>query len=157
MASPSAPRCEEFIRTLSEEGLHAGLAAVLRQTDYRYIGIFRLDAGKTRCVAACDRRFPQRDAADAVPAARIPLYTRDGRGTLATIEAGAHGLPASGWFSLPIMDADGALLGTLVCCDVAAREPPLADVELLLQVASALAQGPYLPASPQEPSSDVTA
>lgn len=152
MTSQSPRPCEEFLRTLNDEGLQAGLAEVLRQTDYRFIGIFRLEDGKARCVAACDRRFPQRDAADALAAAaRLPLYARDGRGALATIAAGAPDLPASACFSLPIMDAEGALLGTLVCGDVAAREPTLADVELLLQVASALAQPPHLPASPQDP------
>ena len=47
------------------------------------------------------------------------------------------------------MDASGEILGTLCHYDLVPRNPEQIDLELIIQVASALAQGGHVPPYPE--------
>jgi GAF domain-containing protein len=49
---------------------------------------------------------------------------------------------------IPLLDAEGVLLGTLCHYDTVPRDPDRLDLELLLQVASTLALGAHVPPYP---------
>ena len=47
-------------------------------------------------------------------------------------------------FGIPILDAEGVILGTLCHYDVVPRDPEQIDLPLMLSVASALARGSHV-------------
>ncbi len=147
----------QFEVVLEREGIRAGLAKVLERTNYRYIGIFRFEGGKANAAVHYDRLNPDVLTAQEVPdTATYCCYVRDSRGAFTTANAmtdprlNAH--PARevvlSYCGVPVMDSEGTMLGTLCHYDLVPRDPEQIDLELVLQVASALAQRNAVPPYP---------
>ncbi len=147
----------QFEAVLEREGIRAGLAKVLERTNYRYIGIFRFEGGKANAAVHYDRLNPDVLTAQEVPdTATYCCYVRDSRGAFTTANAmtdprlNAH--PARevvlSYCGVPVMDSEGTMLGTLCHYDLVPRDPEQIDLELVLQVASALAQRNAVPPYP---------
>lgn len=146
-----------FVRILDRTGARDALAYLLGLSEYRFIGIFRFDAGMATAVIHYDRQNPEVMTVAEVPdSATYCCYVRDSRGMFVTANAMSDprlsGHPARevvlSYCGIPIMEPDGTLLGTLCHYDLVARDPAQLDLPLLLQVAVRLAQGAHVPAYP---------
>jgi GAF domain-containing protein len=146
-----------FERILAEAGARAALAYVNSLSDYRFIGIFRFRDRRATSVIHFDREQP-----DVLQAAEVPetatycCFVRDSRGSFTTVDALADARltdhvardAVRSYCGIPVIDPEGTLLGTLCHYDVVPREAQQLDMELLLQVASTLAQGGHVPPYP---------
>lgn len=148
---------DAFSRILDARGLREALAYLVSLTDYRFIGIWRFQGGKANAAVHVDRENPHVVSATEVPDdATYCCYVRDSRGAFMTAHAmldpRTEGHPAREsvptYCGVPILDPEGVLLGTLCHYDVVARDPSTVDLELMLQVASALAQRRLVPPYP---------
>lgn len=140
---PTSLAFDHFCRALDAEGLRSALAYLACLSDYRCVGIFRIEQGRAEVVAHVDRRQPHAGL-DRVPEAVVgSCHVHDRRGVLTTVDAlrgqGVAGGPDA-CRSLPILDPEGVLLGSLCHHDAATPggEPP--DLSLLLQVTSEIAR-----------------
>lgn len=158
IAPPTSDAYAAFDATLQRDGLRQALAYLLSLTDYRFIAIFRFENGRANAAVFWDRENPAQRLTDEVPdTATYCCFVRDSRGIFTTADSLtderllAH--PARevvrGYCGVPVMDAEGVLLGTLCHYDVVPRDPGQLDLELLLQVASSLAAGKHVPPYPQ--------
>jgi GAF domain-containing protein len=156
-AADTQPAFEIFLSTLESDGVRPSLQYLLHRTDYRFIGIWRFQDGKANAAVHYDRKNPTLLTAQEVPAtATYCCYVRDSRGVFMTADAmldprteghpARHVVPA--YCGVPILDAEGVLLGTLCHYDLVPRDPGQVDLELMLQVASALAQSGRIPPYP---------
>lgn len=147
----------EFVQVLDAKGVRAGLASLLERTDYRFIGIFRFEDGRANAAVHYDRENPDQLGTDEVPdTATYCCYVRDSRGAFTTANAllderlAEH--PAReavlAYCGVPVMDPEGVLLGALCHYDLVPRDPAQIDMELMLQVASLLAQRNAVPPYP---------
>lgn len=148
---------ESFRTEFEHKGIRASLAYLLTMTDYRFIGIWRFQGGKANAAVHYDRENPLVSSAAEVPEqATYCCYVRDSAGVFMTAHAllDPHtlGHPAraavQAYCGVPVMDAEGLLLGTLCHYDLVPRDPAQVDLELMLQVASFLAHGNHVPAYP---------
>ena len=148
----------EFESTLRASGLREALAGLLRRTDYRFIGIFRFADGKANAAVHYDRENPQVLRAQEVPdTATYCCYVRDSRGVFMTAHAmedrRTEGHPAReavpAYCGVPLMDPEGAILGTLCHYDVVPRDPEQIDLPLVIEVASLLARNGLVPPYPR--------
>lgn len=146
-----------FSETLQQHGVRAALAGLLALSDYRYIAIFRFEGGRANAVVFYDREAPDRlEAEEVADTATYCCYVRDGNGIFTTADAlqdprlDSHVAREAvrSYCGVPVMDAEGRLLGTLCHYDLAPRDPAQLDLELLLQVASTLAAGDHVPPYP---------
>lgn len=141
--------------------LREALADLLRLTDYRFIGIWRMQGGKANAAVHYDRENPEQLSAVEVPAtATYCCYVRESgqpfRTPNALVDARLTAHPAReqvlSYCGVPIMDSSGEILGTLCHYDVVPRDPEQIDIELMLNVASFLALGQHVPAYPKHAS-----
>lgn len=148
----------EFETTVQRSGVREALAQLLKLTDYRFIGIFRFEGGKATAAVHYDRENPHQLTAEEVPeTATYCCFVRDSRGAFTTVDAlrderlGAHPARAAvrAYCGVPVMDAEGGFIGTLCHYDSVPRDPEQIDLELMLQVASALAREDRVPPYPQ--------
>ena len=104
-----------------------------------------------------DRLNPTLLRVQAVPdTATYCRSERDSKGVFMTAHAlldpRTTGHPARetvpAYCGVPVMDAFGEILGTLCHYDVVPRDPEQVNIELIIQVASALAQGGHIPPYP---------
>lgn len=155
---PTDAAFARFAEILARSGARDALAFVLSLSDYRYIGIFRFQDGKANAAIHYDREQPQVLRAQEVPdTATYCCYVRNTRGLFATADALADERLAThparadvrAYCGVPILDPEGALLGTLCHYDLVPRDPAQLDLELLVQVASALQLGDHVPPYPQ--------
>lgn len=146
-----------FESILNADGARAALGFLAAQTSYRFIGIFRFEGGMANAAIHYDRENPTVTRIDAVPeSATYCCYVRDSLGTFTTVDAledarlTAHPKRAAlrAYCGVPVMDSEGVLLGTLCHYDPLPRDPAELDLPLLLQAASALAQGNHVPPYP---------
>ncbi len=148
----------EFESTLERAGVRESLAQLLKATDYRFIGILRFEGGKANAAVHYDRENLAQLSVQEVPdTAPYCCYVRDSGGAFMTANAmldprlTAHpareAVPA--YCGVPVMDDAGTLFGTLCHYDLVPRDPAQVDLELMLQVASALAQRNAVPAYPR--------
>ncbi len=146
-----------FEASLRDRGMRAALASLLLRTDYRFIAIFRFQDGRAAAAAFFDREAPEQLTAEEVPdTATYCCFVRDGNGSFTTVDAlvdprlAAH--PAReavrAYCGVPIIDAEGQLLGTLCHYDTVPRDPSQIDLELMVLVAGLLAQGGHVPPYP---------
>lgn len=142
--------------------MRAALAYLVSLSDYRFIGIFRFCDGKATAAVHVDREDPDKlCSAEAAEAATYCCYVRDSRGVFTTANAllderlATHAARAEvlAYCGVPVMDAEGQLLGTLCHYDVVPRDPQRLDLALLIEVASTLALGAHLPPYPAVASS----
>jgi GAF domain-containing protein len=148
---------ERFEETLHTQGVRAALAFIVSLSDYRFVGIFRFRDGKATAAVHVDRKKPQQLRSPEVPeTATYCCYVRDSRGVFTTANALQDSRltdhPARtdvlAYCGVPVMDAEGQLLGTLCHYDVVPRDPQQLDLPLLIQVASTLARGGHVPPYP---------
>ena len=148
---------EQFSATLDRSGLRATLAGLLEMTDFRFIAIFRFRGDKANAAVFYDREQPDVTAAVEVPAkATYCYFARDSDGAFTTGDAlqdarlSSH--PAreavQSYCGVPVMTAEGELLGSLCHYDVVPRDPAGIDFELILRVASLLAYRGLVPPYP---------
>jgi GAF domain-containing protein len=149
---------DAFARILATSGARDALAFIVGLSDYRFIGVFRFQDGKSNAAIHYDRLAPAQLQAQEVPeSATYCSFVRDSRGLFATADAmrdprlGTHVArqAVQAYCGIPILEPEGALLGTLCHYDTVPRDPEQLDLELMLRVASALAQGRHVPAYPQ--------
>ena len=146
-----------FASLLATDGLRAALYAVLRQSDYRFISIFRFRNGKATSTVHVDREdLRVTQAAEVDDTATYCSHVRGAKGAFVTADAGVDPRtsvhPARdavrAYCGIPIFEPDGTLLGTLCHHDVVPRDPDQLDLALLLQVSSAIAQSGLVPPYP---------
>jgi GAF domain-containing protein len=146
-----------FSSLLASDGIRAALYAVLRRSDYRFISIFRFKDGKATSAVHVDREdLKVTQAAEVLDTATYCCYVRDGAGpfvtasTLVDPRTATH--PAreavQSYCGIPIVQADGTLIGTLCHYDLVPRNPEQLDLELLVQVSSAIARSGLVPPYP---------
>ena len=144
---PAPLAFDHFCSVLDAEGLRSALAYLACLSDFRCVGIFRVEGGRVQVLAHVDRRRPPAGL-DRVPESVVgSCHVHDPRGVLTTVDAlrgqGTAGVATCR--SLPILDPEGVLLGSLCHHDptVPAGAPP--DLLLLLQVTSEIARRGLLP------------
>lgn len=154
---PTAEAFAAFERALHGSGARAALAYLVSLTSYRFIGIFRFSGGMANAAIHYDRENPELNSIDAVPeSATYCCFVRDRRGSFTTVDAledprvADHVARAAvrAYCGVPVMDAEGQLLGTLCHYDVVPRNADELDMPLLLQAASTLALGHHVPPYP---------
>lgn len=160
VSAPALPTDEAFTafeRTLKRSGARAALAYLVGLTSYRFIGLFRFSGGMANAAIHVDRENPEVTRIDAVPeTATYCCFVRDHKGSFTTVDAlhdprlAEHVARSAvrAYCGVPVMDAEGVLLGTLCHYDVVPRNADELDMPLLLQAASALARGHHVPPYP---------
>ena len=158
--APAVPTDEAFAAfelALQRGGARAALIYLAGLTSYRFIGLFRFSGGMANAAIHFDRENPEVTRIDAVPeAATYCCFVRDQKGSFTTVDALQDPRLAEhvarnavrAYCGVPVMDAEGVLLGTLCHYDVVPRNADELDVALLLQAASALARGHHVPPYP---------
>lgn len=156
-STPSQPEFDQFRHTLDGQGVRASLVYLLGLTDYRFIGIWRFQNGRANAAVYYDRENPGVLHALEVPdTATYCCFVRNSQGVFMTanalLDARTQGHPARDvvptYCGVPIMDAEGQILGTLCHYDLVPRDPTQIDLELMLAVTSTLALGGHVPAYP---------
>lgn len=146
-----------FSQLLREDGLRPALAYLLGLTDYRYIAIFKFKNGMSTAAVFYDRDNPEVLRTDEVPeSATYCCFVRDEKGIFTTADALHDPRLTShiardavqAYCGVPILTPEGEILGTLCHYDTVPRYPEQIDIELMLQVASALNQTNSVPDYP---------
>jgi len=143
----------QFSETLQAQGIREALAYLLSLTEYRFIGVFGFGSGMTYAIAHYDRENPDALDGDSAPdVSGYGDYVRDCKRSFVTADAtmderlrkhpARNSVPA--YCGVPVMDPDGAVLGSLCHYDIVPRDPGQIDVALLQQVTGVLAQDPAL-------------
>lgn len=151
---PTEVAFRRFESMLKDYGLRASLAHLLDYTDYRFIGIFRFNDGMVKAVVFYDREHPGQMTSPEMPeSATYCCYVKDSKGMFTTAASllderlTAH--PAREVYQcytgIPIMDAEGLLMGTLCHYDVVPRDPDQLNLPLVFQIASKLARESLVP------------
>ncbi len=158
IAPTTAESYQEFRKAFDAQGLRTALSTLLELTDYRFIGIWRFDAGKAAAAAHFDRQQPdQQDAAEVPETATYCTIVRDTEQPFSTadasIDARLAGHPAQDvvrtYCGVPLMDSAGTILGTLCHYDLVPRDPEQINIELMLMIGSFLALNGHVPPYPQ--------
>jgi GAF domain-containing protein len=148
---------DRFSSILQASGVREALAFLVGLSDYRFIGIFRFQGGKATAAVHYDKADPTALRCAEVPeTATYCCFIRDSGGGFTTADALADERlrdhvareAVQAYCGVPVMDAEGQMLGTLCHYDVVPRDPEQLDLQLLLQVASALAYGNHVPPYP---------
>ena len=146
-----------FQAVLDVMGTRESLAFLLKFTDYRFIGLWRFQNGRAHAAIHYDRENPsETQAQEVADTDTYCCYVRDGQGVFMTAHAmldprteGHSAREAvAAYCGVPVMDSEGNILATLCHYDVVPRDPSQVDLELMIQVASALAQGDHVPPYP---------
>jgi hypothetical protein len=146
---PASQAFAQFEATLEAEGLRSALAYLLCLSGFDCIGIYRVQTGSAAVLVHVDRRCAAATLQALPDEVRDACLLRDERGVLTTFAA-AHGggvAPSSmqaRCCSLPVLDPEGRLLGTLCHHADTARSCDELDLLLLLQATSAIARGGWL-------------
>lgn len=147
-----------FASLLTSDGIRTALYSILRRSDYRFIGIFRFKDGKATSAVHVDREnLGDTQAGEVDDTATYCSYVRNEGRPFVTADASTdertlgHAAREAvlAYCGIPIFHPDGELLGTLCHYDVVPRDPELLDLELLIQVSSALEQSGLIPAYPE--------
>lgn len=158
---PTAVAFNVFARLLDSDGLRAALYSLLRRSDYRFVSIFRFKQGKATSVVHVDREnLSVTQAAEVPDTATYCSFVRETDEPFVTADASQDSRTADhpakdvvlAYCGIPILQPDdGALIGTLCFYDLVPRDPQQLDLELLLQVSSAIARSGQVPAYPDLP------
>ncbi|RYF48444.1 MAG: GAF domain-containing protein [Comamonadaceae bacterium] len=157
--SPSAKRAfADFVVEHRAQGLRQALAALLKRTDYRFIGIWRFEDGKANAAVHFDRENPAALTATEVPDnATYCCFVRESGTPFKTpnalVDERLADHPARtgvlGYCGVPLMDLSGNIIGTLCHYDVVPRDAEQIDVALMMSIASFLALGGHIPPYPR--------
>lgn len=143
--------------TLLQSGVRASLVHLLTGIDYRFIGIFRFEGGMATAAVHYDRENPDQLRIAEVPQNTTYCYfIKESRGVFTTGNSLADERlvmhPARStvlsYCGVPIVDREGALLGSLCCYDVVPRSVEQVDMGLMMRVANMLAEGKHVPPYP---------
>jgi GAF domain-containing protein len=154
---PTRQAFQRFQKTLDTHGVRAALAYIASLSDYRFISVFQFRDDKATAALHIDRENPEQLRSAEVPdTATYCCYVRDSRGVFTTANAmldsrlARHPKRADvlAYCGVPVMDAEGQLLGTLCHYDVVPRDPEQLDMALLIEVASTLARDGHVPPYP---------
>ena len=146
-----------FASLMATDGIRAALYSVLRKSDYRFISIFRFKDGKATSSVHVDRNdLNARQAAEVADTATYCCYVRNSDRPFATADATTDSRTADhparevvrSYVGIPIFEPEGGFIGTLCHYDLVPRDPRQLDLELLLQVSSALARSGEVPPYP---------
>ena len=148
---------KKFQDAFESHGTRAALAELLALTDYRYIGIWRFQDGRSAPALHFDRQRPAETRVDDVPeAATYCTLVRDGIAPFKTADSlldprlATH--PAREvvrtYCGVPLMDSEGTVLGTLCHYDLVPRDPEQINIELMLMVSSFLSLNGHVPPYP---------
>jgi GAF domain-containing protein len=162
VVTPSTPTPTDqayagFAHALAAHGVREALAYLVKRTDYRFISIFRFQNGLANAAVFYDREHPEVTRAQEVPdTATYCCYVRDSRGVFTTadalLDARTDNHPAResvrAYCGVPVMDAEGHILGTLCHYDLVPRDPDQIDLPLVIAAASTLALGGHVPPYP---------
>lgn len=144
-------------KPLASDGIRSALYAILRRSDYRFISIVRFKDGKAMSVVHVDRQdLTVQQAAEVADTATYCCYVRDRNGAFITADAMNDPRTAThparevvrSYCGVPILEADGTLIGTLCHYDLEPRDPAQLDLDLLLEVCSAVAVSGQIPSYP---------
>ena len=158
-AHPTRQAFQRFEKTLDMQGVRAALAYIVSLSEYRFISVFQFRDDKAMAALHFDREHPAVLSSAEVPdTATYCCYVRDSRGVFTTanalLDARLAGHPKRSqvlsYCGVPVMDAEGQLLGTLCHYDVVPRDPEQLDLALLIEVASTLARGGHVPPYPSD-------
>ena len=147
-SNPTAEAFSVFEATQKTAGIRPALAYLAARSDYRFVGIYRFDAEKLVSVAHHDKLHPDVERVATVPVnASYCCFVRDSKGSFAVndslADAALAGHPkravSRAYCGVPILDPEGQLLGALCHYDAVPRDAGRLDLDLLRQVASALA------------------
>ncbi len=139
------------------DGIRSALYSVLRLSNYRFISIFRFNDGMATSVVHVDREdLSLTQASEVSDTATYCCFVRNSGGAFVTADATTDWRTADhpardavrSYCGIPIFEPEGALIGTLCHYDFVPRDPEQLNLELLLQVSSALAQSGLVPAYP---------
>lgn len=142
-ATPTDGAFRVFKGLLDADGLRYALYSLLRLTDYRYLSVFRFEAGSIRSLAHVDREDLSVLETGAAPeSASYCCYVRTEDGPFVVVDAAvdprvdghAKQQDLRAYCGLPIIGADGQLLGTLCHYDAVPRDPAQLNAELLTLV-----------------------
>ena len=148
---------DRFSATLDRDGLRDALAELLSLTDYRFIAIFSFQGDRANAAVFDDREQPNVTTTVEVPAkATYCSFVRDARGVFSTADAMHDTRIADhpkrevvqSYCGVPVITAEGDILGTLCHYDLVPRDPTQLDLELMLRVASLLAYRNLVPPYP---------
>lgn len=153
----SAVSLSVFNSLLKTDGIRAALYALLRQSDFRFIGIFRFKDGKARSVVHVDRQalgvLESEEVSDAATYCSFirksgePFLTRDAAVDPRTATHIARDTVRA-YAGVPVVAADGRFLGTLCHYDLEARDPDQLDLQLLREVGNVLGRSGLVPEYP---------
>ncbi len=144
----------QFKQTLDSRGVREALRFLVELTDYRFISIFRFANGRAKSVVHVDRLDDsQLQTSEVAESATYCCYVRDSGGPFVTADAMSDQRTADhpareairAYCGMPVITPEGSLLGTLCHYDTEPRDPGQIDLELMLQVSSALAYGQFVP------------
>ena len=156
--NPTAVAFNVFANLLETDGIRAALYSVLRLSKYRFISIFRFKDGKaTSCVHVDRENLGVTQAGEVADTATYCCFVRNAERAFVTADATSDprtaGHPARdavrSYCGIPIFEPQGELIGTLCHYDLCPQDPEQLDLELLLQVSSALAQSGKVPPYPE--------
>lgn len=157
-SSTSQSRFANFAITATSVSVRDGLAELLKDTDFRYIGIWRFQDGKASAAVHYDRLNPALTTSDEVPdTATYCCYVREAGAPFKTANAlvderlAEH--PArtavAAYAGVPVMDSNGTIVGTLCHYDTEPRDVGQVDLQLMLTVASFLTLNGLVPPYPE--------
>ena len=146
---PTDVAFRRFEAMLQDHGLRTSLAHLLDYTNYRFIGVFKFEDGQVKAVVFYDRENPSVTTVAEMPeSATYCCFVRDSKGMFTTadslLDRQVTSHPARDLYQcytgVPIMDAEGTLMGTICHYDVVPRDAAQLDLPLVLQIASKLAR-----------------
>jgi GAF domain-containing protein len=146
-----------FSSLMTSDGIRVALYSVLRKSEYRFISIFRLKDGKATSAVHVDRAdLGVLQAGEVDDTATYCCYVLDAKGAFVTADATLDPRTAShvardavrSYVGVPIFEPEGELIGTLCHYDLVPRDPAQLDLELLLQVSSAIDRSGQVPPYP---------
>ena len=149
-----------FASLLASDGIRTALYSVLRRSNYRFVSIFRFKDGKATSSVHVDREnLGDTQAGEVDDTATYCSYVRNEGRPFVTSDASTDERTVGhvardavrSYCGIPIFQPDGELLGTLCHYDLVPRDPEHLDLELLIQVSSALEQSGLIPGYPDAP------
>jgi len=146
-----------FNNLLTNDGIRAALYSVLRRSNYRFISIFRFRDGLATSAVHVDREdLKIIQAGEVADTATYCSYVRAGDAPFVTSDASTDSRTSDhparetvrSYCGIPIFEPDGEFIGTLCHYDLVPRDPEHLDLELLVQVSSAIARSGLVPPYP---------
>lgn len=147
-----------FAKLLNSSGIRPALYSVLRQSDFRFISIFRFNEGMATSSVHVDREdLAVTQAAEVPETATYCHYVRDTQRAFVTADAASDARTENhpskdvvrSYCGMPILEPNGTLVGVLCLHDLVPREPEKLNLDLLLQVSNALASPGLVPPYPK--------